>query len=242
MTLSFCIITTGQKPEHTRLCIKSIHNNFDNPNDYEIILVGNNILQFIDCNVKLVEDNEFIEFLGKRKNIATQNSSGEIIIHCDDDILFSSNWFSNFKKFVAINSNWEIMGNRILLPNGTRYWDRCTYFPHHIMVDYDFYSSDVTFYQGGCFSICKRTLFDKVKWDDDLPYYASKKGFKYNEDVDFSLKLKEQNIDIAFDKNNLVWHNDFSYASNNITCNKHYQKNYIEYRCLDFIIDSNKAK
>jgi GT2 family glycosyltransferase len=235
MLLSFCIISIGQKSEQTRLCIQSIHNNFDNKNDYEIVLVGNNISQFSDCNVKLIEDNQFIEFLGKRKNIAIENSCGDILIHCDDDILFPPDWFFNFKNFLKTQNNWEIMSNRILLPDGNRYWDRCTYFPYHVMTDYDFYSKDVTFYQGGCFSVCKRSLFDKIKWDENLPYYASIKGFKYNEDIEFSIRLKHQNIDIFFDKNNTVWHYDFSYASNNITCNKHYQEKYIEYKCLDFI-------
>jgi hypothetical protein len=242
MLISFCIITTGQKPEITKLCIKSIHNNFHNNEDYEIVVVGNNIDQFSDLNIKSIEDTNFIEFLGKRKNIATENSNGDILVHCDDDILFSRNWFSNFKKFYESNSNWEIMSNKVLLPDGNRYWDRCTYFPYHRMVDYDFYSEDATFYQGGCFSICKRTLFNKVKWNDSLPYYASIKGFEYNEDVEFSIRLKEKNIHIAFDKNNLVWHNDFSYISDNIICNKHYLKNYIECKCLDFIIDSNVAE
>lgn len=242
MLLSFCIITTGQKPDKTRLCIKSIHNNFNNFNDYEIVLVGNNISQFSDCGVKIIEDTEFVEYLGKRKNIATENSIGDFIVHCDDDIIFPDTWFLNFQKFYKKNSNWEIMANRILLPDGSRYWDRCTYYPYHYMVDYDFNCTKSVFYQCGCFSICKRSLFSKVKWDDNLPYYASMKGFKHNEDVDFSLKLKDLNIHIFFDKENYVWHNDFDYISNNIICNKSYKKNIIEYKCLNFIIDVAKIK
>lgn len=239
MLLSFCIITTGQKPEETKKCIRSIHQNFSDQKIYEIILIGNNISQFKDCGVTLIEENEFIKFLGKRKNIGIEKSSGDIIVHCDDDILFPHNWFENFNKFREKNNNWEILGNKILLPDGKRYWDRCIYLPIHVMVDYDFECEESTFYQGGCFSICKRTLFDKIRWDETIPYYAIFHGFKYNEDVEFSLRLKEANIKIHFDKHNHVWHNDFTYVSNNLVCNKNFSKNIIELKCLDFIIESN---
>jgi hypothetical protein len=61
--VSFCIITIGSKPDETNLCIESIRNNFRNNDDYEIIVVGNNLKFLEGKGCKLIEDNEFIEFL-----------------------------------------------------------------------------------------------------------------------------------------------------------------------------------
>jgi len=237
--ISFVILTIGDKPEKLRLCIRSIHKNFEDRNDYEVCVVGNNIPDLAGLNVKTVEDEEKKEFLGARKNIGTNNTSGEILVHCDDDIVFSENWLNTFEGYIKTNKDWEIMGNRVLLPDGTRYWDRATFSPAHKMVDYDFYSDDVTFYQSGAFSISKRSLLDKMSWDDDIPFYGMFKGFEHNEDVEFSIRLKEAGIKIFFDKNNVVWHNDSTYASDNVTCNKKKLQTDINHKCMGFILATN---
>jgi glycosyltransferase involved in cell wall biosynthesis len=235
MFVSFCIITNGSKSYKTNLCIKSIHNNFRNNDDYEIIVVGNNLNTFKGKGCELIEDNEFIEFLGKRKNIAFENSKGDIIVHCDDDILFPPDWLENFKIFNQTNKDWQIMGNKILLPDSGRYWDRAIYFPLHHMVEYNYESNSDIFYQTGCFSVCKRSLLENIKWDNNIPYYGMFKGFKHNEDIDFSLRLNEKEIKIFFDSNNTVWHYDYTYLSDGTTCNKKQNIDYVEYKCLNFI-------
>ena len=155
--ISFVILTIGDKPDKLDLCIKSIHRNFINDSDYEILVVGNNIPD-IDKKVKIIEENEKIEFLGARKNIGTKHSSGEIIVHCDDDMIFPSDWYDNFCSYNELNTDWEVLGNKILLPDGNRHWDRATYFPSHRMVPYDYESPTDTFYQTGGFSICKKII------------------------------------------------------------------------------------
>ena len=74
MKLSFCIITVGSRVNELKLCLKSIEKNFINSDlDYELILVGNNIPKLNHKNLKIIEDFEYVEFLGKRKNIAIEN-------------------------------------------------------------------------------------------------------------------------------------------------------------------------
>lgn len=239
MKISFVILSIGDKEDKLKLCINSIHRNFLNKDDYEIVLVGNNIDFVQDDSVTKIIDEEFVEFLGKRKNIGTENSQGDILVHCDDDIIFPKNWFLNFSEYRKENDSWLITSNKVLLPDGSRYWDRATYFPYHQMVDYDYFSDDVMFYQSGAFSVCKRELFDLTTWSNEIPFYGMFKGHKYNEDVEFSIRLKELGVDIHFDKNNTVWHNDFTYASDNITCNKRQSPSLVEKACLNFIIDKN---
>ena len=236
MKLSFCIITIGSQPEKLNYCLKSIENNFiDSDIDYEIILVGNNVPQLNYKNLKIIEDTEYIKFLGKRKNIATENSSGDILVHCDDDIIFNPDWLSNFLLFNSKNTNWKILGNKILLPDGLRYWDRCTFKPNHMMVEYDYFSDSDVFYQTGCFSICKKDFLKENKWDNKLPYYAMFHGFEHNEDVEFSLRINKKGIMIDFDKNNTVWHYDHAYRSDNITCNKNALNSSLQPKCESFI-------
>ena len=242
MFISFCIISIGDKPDKLRLSVESIHKNFSSKDDYEIIVVGNNISQFSDLDVTLIEDNKYVEYLGKRRNIATKNSKGDILVHFDDDMIFPPDWFSNFKEYNRKNPNWEILGNKILLPDGKRHWDRATCLPIHRMVDYDYESESDVFYQTGGFCVAKRTLLDQICWDNRLPFYAMFKGFKYNEDVDFSLRLNKLAKKICFDKHNTVWHYDHSYYSNNLTCNKKRKELTIGYTCLEFISLLNKIK
>jgi hypothetical protein len=236
MKLSFCVITIGSQPEKLNYCLKSIENNFiDSDIEYEITLVGNNIPKLNYKNLKIIEDTKYVKFLGKRKNIATENSSGDILIHCDDDIIFCQEWLKNFLSFYSKNKNWKILGNKILLPDGFRYWDRNTYLPKHTMVDYDYESNSDIFYQTGCFSVCQKDFLQKNKWDETLPFYAQFNGFEYNEDVEFSLRINKKGIMIDFDKNNTVWHYDHSYRSDNVTCNKNTLNSLLEPKCKSFI-------
>lgn len=233
--ISFVILTIGDKPEKLNMCINSIHRNFSKKNDYEIIIVGNNIESIREDSVKIVEDNDKVEFLGARKNIGTRNSVGEIIVHCDDDMIFPYDWYENFTSFNNKEDSWLILGHKVLLPDGSRHWDRATYLPLHRMVPYDYESETDTFYQTGGFSISKRKLLEKISWSDDIPYYGMFKGFKHNEDVEFSIRLKENGVKIFFDKNNTVWHYDFSYSSDNVTCNKKQKEDKINYKHIGFL-------
>jgi len=235
--ISFCIITNGERPSETNLCIKSIHRNFTSFSDYEILVIGNNVGQFSSPHVKVIEDNIYVKYLGKRRNIGTENSFGDVIVHCDDDMIFPPNWYQNFKDYDRKNKDWQILGNKVLIPCGNRYYDRCTYTPTHQMVDYDFDDSapGTLLYQSGAFSICKRSLLENICWNNEIPFYGKLNGFDCNEDVDFSRRLKEAGIKISFDEKNTVWHNDYSYYYKNNFAYKKSEEDISDYKCLDFV-------
>ena len=237
--ISFCIISNGSRPRETSLSIKSIHSNFNVEEDYEIIIVGDNIEQFKDLGVTLVEDNIYNKFLGARKNIGTKNTTSDIIVHCDDDIIFPKDWFFKLEEYNSKNSDWEVLGNKILLPDGGRYYDRAIYLPRHKMVPYDFDETldpHTLLYQCGAFSICKRPLLEKVNWSNEIPFYGKLNGFDYNEDVDFSVKLKEAGVRISFDKDNTVWHYDHSYYFQNDFAYKKKPNDITDHKCLEFMM------
>ena len=237
--ISFCIITNGKRPRELDLCVKSIHRNFLNSEDYEILIVGDNIPNIKSSKVKIVEDYEFQKFLGARKNIGTKNATGDVLVHCDDDIIFPNDWYSNFLDYNSKNPDWQVLGNKILLPDGDRYYDRAIYLPRHKMVPYDFDETldpHTLLYQCGAFSVCKRSLLEKISWSNEIPFYGKLNGFEYNEDIDFSVKLKEAGIKISFDKNNTVWHYDHSYYFENDFAYKKKPGDISDHKCLQFML------
>lgn len=236
-SISFCIISIGEKPNETDLCIRSIKRNFTSNNCYEIIIVGNNIDQFKGENVKLVKDDVWTEFLGAKRNQATLFAKNEIIVHCDDDIIFPDGWFDRFCEYNSQNKDWQVLGNKVLLPDGGRYWDRATFKPNHRMISYD-EEVDGILYQSGCFGVFKRSLLENVSWDSNIPFYGERVGFKYNEDVEFSVRLNEKSVDLFFDKDNLVWHNDNGYTSNGVHVTR--LKKQSDSFCSDFLSDMSK--
>ena len=104
------------------------------------------------------------------------------------------------------------------MPDGGRYWDRATTNPH-VMVDYDFPDSSKNLYQSGCFWIVRKDVYTKHQWDSSIEFYAEKNG-GVNEDIEYSSRLIRAGYKIAFDKNNLVWHNDDSYIQMGNVCVK----------------------
>lgn len=212
--ISFCISTNGAKPEKTKISINSIEKTMKNVDiPYEIVVCGD-ITPFtdIDC-VKCVDASEDAHggLLAKLRNVAAAATDKTLnsIVFLDDDIIFSENWASRFVEF-SKSKPWTVLGNKILLPDGGRYWDRATRIPQKL-VDYDHSEDDTSLYQTGCFWILRRETYLESPWDSSIPFYAEKNG-GINEDVDMSKRLIELGHSISFDKENLVWHNDDAYV------------------------------
>lgn len=210
--VSFCIPTNGAKLEKTQLEINSIHHcmsKVDIP--YEIILSGD-VSNFQEGqNVKLVStpDDAHSGLLAKLRNNAGEVAQYNTIVFVDDDFVFNEDWAENLINFSSTQS-WDILANKILLPDGTRFWDRCTVDPH-VLVSYDFPSYSKKLYQTGGFWIMRKSVYENLKWDSSIPIYASANG-SINEDLDMSIRAHQTGYQISFDKENTVWHNDDNYT------------------------------
>lgn len=148
-------------------------------------------------------------FLGAMRNRAFEASQGEVIVFIDDDVLFPSMWLSRFIEF-SRDQDWNWLGNRILSPQGDRYWDRALRKPHSL-ASYQHDPADPNLYQTGCFWVLKRAVCEQHLWDPTLPFYAEHKGYPENEDLDFSRRLFGAGYRLDFDPENLVWHADPNY-------------------------------
>ncbi len=209
--VSFCIATNGKRPQKTFLEIRSIKTTMEKSLiPYEILVSGdiNNFgtvegVQLIDTPADAHNG-----LLAKLRNNAAENAQYAIIVFADDDLLFEVDWGLRLLEFSG-RWDWDILGNLVLLPNGGRYWDRCTYDPHQL-IDYDAKSYQGTLYQSGSFWLIKKRVYDLEKWDPEIEYYAKRNG-GINEDVEYSFRLQRKGFVLSFDKDNLVWHNDNSY-------------------------------
>ena len=186
---------------------------------FEIILAGDT-KNFVDVDgLTLVDaaDDAHNGRLAKMRNIAGEQVNNEVVVFIDDDLIFEDTWAQRLIEFSETNG-WNVLGNKVLLPDGGRYWDRATINPH-TMVDYDDPLPAGTLYQSGCFWILRTDVYKETLWDSSIEFYAEKNG-GVNEDVEYSLRLQKLGYEISFDKDNLVWHNDDSYAEIENLCLK----------------------
>jgi len=210
-SISFCISTNGAKPEKTKLEIQSIKNTMKEADlPYEIIIAGDTT-NFADIDgVKLVDatDDAHNGRLAKLRNIAGAEVTSDTIVFADDDFIFPKNWANRLVEY-SNTTGWQVTANKILLPDGGRFWDRATVSPHKL-VDYDHPHYHKQLYQTGGFWIMRSELFEKHKWDASIVINAEKNG-NVNEDVEMSQRMHANNIELSFDKDNTVWHNDNTY-------------------------------
>lgn len=207
----FCIATNGKKVKKTNFLIKSI---LSNKSDTEISI---NLCGCVENfkeegSLKLINAKEDAQsgMLSKLRSISSKGEDADVFVFVDDDFIFPIDWIFRLKNY-TIKNKWDILGNRILLPNGGRFWDRCTRKPQHRMVDYSHDETDEMLYQTGGFWVISRECFNNLKWDESIPINADRKGFPHNEDVDMSIRAYKSGYKISFDKDNIVWHNDLSY-------------------------------
>ena len=92
---------------------------------YEIIISGD-VENFRSIEgVVLVDTPEDADNgrLAKLRNNAGEKAQYDILVFVDDDLVFDKNWG---RRICEYTSEWDILGHRVLLPNGGRYWDRAT--------------------------------------------------------------------------------------------------------------------
>ena len=207
--VSFCIPTNHKRNKELELCIKSIQQQKGLP--FEIIVCGDvdNIQKSKKINLIDEKDSAHNRKVATLRNRAAEKAKYNVICYLDDDIILTPNWMTRFIEF-SRNKKWSVLSNKIINPDGSRYWDRATIRPHQI-VDYDHSESDKDLYQSSCFFLVRKGVFDRVKWDETKLVYADREG-QIPEDVQYSFDLIRSGYSLSFDKENLVWHNDNSYT------------------------------
>lgn len=208
--VSFCIPTNGAKPEKTRLAISALKSQITTKKT-EIVLAGD-VSAFKD-----VEGVTFVRakkkahdgFLAGLRDLAAKKSTGDVLVFLDDDMILPPGWLWRLEEY-SNSEGWDLLGNKLLSPDGSRFWDRALINPH-LLVPYNHPSTDKRLYQTGGFFICRRDVYEKEGWDPTIPIYAEKEN-KPNEDVEYCMRLHEAGYIFKFDRENTTWHWDDNYT------------------------------
>lgn len=210
--ISFCIPTNGKRIEKTARTIKSIQAQNWGDIKYEIIISGD-IDNIVDgeniFKIDLKEDAHSRK-VARLRNASAEKAKYSNIVFCDDDIILEKKWLENTLNY-SKNNGWEVLGNKILNPDGTRHWDRGILVPRKL-VSYDHSDNDKNLMQTSGFFMIKKKIFNDIKWDESKLVYADRQEKEIPEDVKFNLDLHNKNITISFNKEAVVWHNDENYT------------------------------
>lgn len=210
--VSFCIPTNGKRVKETKQLLNSIRKQEGKP--FEIILCGDVESFKNEKDVFLVDRKEEANSrkVALLRNKAAEKAKYQVIAWCDDDILLEKDWMQKTTEYTK-NNGWNVLANKVLNPDATRYWDRTTLNPH-LLVGYDEPEGNPHLYQSSAFFLVRKEVFNKVKWDEEKLVYADREG-GIPEDVQYSFDLKKEKFVFHFNKSSLVWHNDESYTEYN---------------------------
>lgn len=210
--ISFCIPTNGRRKEKTNATIKSIKRQNWGDVKYEIIICGD-VSSFKESDeLRLIDkaDEAHSKKVSLLRNAAAEEAMFENIAFCDDDIVLENHWLENTMKFSETNG-WEILGNKILNPDGTRHWDKALLSPR-VLVDYDHSDYDSRLMQTSGFFLMRKSSFVDNKWDETKLVYADREQGGIPEDVQFNLDFKKKDMVFRFNDSSTVWHNDDTYT------------------------------
>ncbi len=230
MNISFVVITNGKKINKTTLVLKSIF--YQKVPEYEILLCGR---YYIDSLPERLKDKiNYIKkpkaatdgLLGVMRNSGCSQAKHDVIVILDDDMILSKDWYKNLLKY---GPDFDVLTSKILLPEGTRFWDHACYmspkYGHVILEETE--NDDYLYMSGGQAWVMKKYVFEKAKWNVEMStgkranmknveeYHAG----KHNEDTDFSEKVRSFGFAIKHNHQMLAFHNDAIYTCVGRICN-----------------------
>lgn len=189
--ISFCVLTNAGLAEQAHrekylFRLLSSIQGLDIPKVQYRILVGGAIPAGIECCERLSMPQAAQKGqICKIRNAMIERSKGEILILCDDDVLFTPNYWTKVKEY--IERPWDILCTRLLNPNGTRYWDWAAHYKDRgqTLVPYD--KVDPNMYATGGHGIYRRKVFEKIQWNESLVHGS-------NEEFDLARQARSQDL------------------------------------------------
>jgi hypothetical protein len=229
--ISFIICTNGKKVELTKLLIQSIFNTAGQDADIHLGGIVNGFSDLADR----VHLHDFTHeatngYVGALRNKTIEQAPGNILVYCDDDVIYPQEWYHKFLEYNKSN-DWQVMTNKIYLPNGGRYWDRAIVDnATHTMVDYNHDKTDHRLFFCATWFAIKRECFNSNKFDPELLYYGGYQDknlpvakWKTAEDLELSRRLYDNGYVIDFDQNNYVFHAAWNFTEVMRTTNPNYK-------------------
>jgi len=200
MSLSFCIITGGKRPDLIRTVITSIR--AQKIPAYEIIVAGKH---HAEPGIVYVEAEEAAAHgrLSEMRNKAVALTRYENIVILDDDIILSPDWYLAFLSF---EKTFDILTSQVRVPDGSRYCDHVTIGgPKGNIILREDEDDDFVYMTGGGGWVMKDYVARGVKWDENRVVNEA-------EDVDFSRRCQAEGFRISHNHRMLVYHADPTYT------------------------------
>lgn len=207
---SFCVVTDGRRPHKLRREIRSIRR-LRIP-VCEILVAGSPPAHLDGVTAIVMHEAASQGRLGAMRTALAQRARYERLVVCDDDLIFRPDFRAGVERH---GDDFDALAVRVLNPDGTRYWDRCTLGGErgHRLLDYD-ESGDEGVYVSGAVSVLRRRVALEVGWNPRLRFYEA-------EDVDFSRRLVAAGHRIEFCREASVLHDDVRYGQEGLVVRRH---------------------
>tara|TARA_B100000900_G_scaffold416277_1_gene450954 strand:+ start:31238 stop:31933 length:696 start_codon:yes stop_codon:yes gene_type:complete len=195
MNFSFGIISNGENYNYLNKCIASI--NTQKIKNSEIIIVGSIEKEKIidNKNINFINFDETIKpgWITKKKNLITENSKFENIVYMHDYLMLHKYWFKGYSRF---GNNFEIVMNKMLNPDNTRYRD-WTLWPHNdsfvdkvlsdneCLLPYSVTNLTKYMYISGAYWVAKKYVMEEFPLNEDLSWGEG-------EDVEWSKRVRDK--------------------------------------------------
>lgn len=187
INFSFGIITDGSQDTRVQFVVNNIISLVPNPDI--IIVSGSCPTAAIEKQVRWVQFNELIKpmWITKKKNLITKYAKHEYIVYMHDYIILKLGWYEGMQKFCDYTF-WQIMMNRIELPNSKRYrdwvyWEKPGFGKRYLA---PYANTDTeNMYISGAYWIAKKEVMLEEPLDERLTWGGG-------EDVEWSKRVREK--------------------------------------------------
>ena len=210
--ISIAIITNSGLPgkesrkEGLRRLLESIRTSGIPSDKLEILIAGAVGQDYPGVRVLELPDQADGGHVSRMRNALADVAQGDLIIHCDDDIIFTPGYWVAIVPF--LEQDWDILCTKLLNPDGTRYWDWAAYVPGlgQTLLPYDVSGHTYSYATGG-HALYRRSVYNRVRWDESITHGnneelkfavdARKSGMKYRLCANASVFLQTFHCDAA---------------------------------------------
>jgi hypothetical protein len=166
--------------------IRSIQNQKELPNNYEIILIGpsdKNVKKLESKNIKTIVFEESIRpaWITLKKNLIVQNAQHENLCLMHDYVGLCENWVVGYEKF---GYDWDVCMNAVRMSNGLRHRDWFTQHRPLQFVKYDDNTKIKEMYINGGYWCAKRNFMLKYPLNNNLCW-------SQGEDVEWGFRCQQ---------------------------------------------------
>lgn len=214
MQITFGIVTTaGNEGRISKIVDSIIKNNIPREN-HEVVVVGNidesslpaSRIAEVDISIVSFDDSVRNGWITKKKNLITKRAKFDNIVYMHDYLYFDEDWYKNMVQF---GNDWDVMSNRQVNLDGTRFRDWCLWpgrdvrknpyveSPSKCLLPYNTKHLSKFMYLSGGYWVAKKHVMNMFPLDEKLVWGEG-------EDVEWSKRVRQQ-YEFTMNENSIVY-------------------------------------